>query len=69
MSVGVDRYAAAAARTAIREAKEMVKEEADNLLNSKAYGRTLAEREAIGRRLNAAAVKITTAQHWLGVYD
>jgi maleate cis-trans isomerase len=69
MSLGADEHSAANARVAIREAKEVVKEEADHLFNSKAYGRTLEERHAIGRRLNAAVVKMTTAQHWLGVYD
>lgn len=65
----VDEWAASHARTELRESKAELKEISHNLFNDPAFGRTKGGREDIARRMNAAIVRLTTAQHWLGVYE
>jgi hypothetical protein len=65
----VDELACSHARTALREAKEELSTISAKFFNDSTFCRSLSERQDTGRRMNSAIARITTAQHWLGVYE
>jgi hypothetical protein len=55
------------ARAAMREVHEILKPLADKLLQARTM--TKDERQDIGRKINSARSKITTAELWLGAHE